>query len=181
MRIYKDINENLDEIAFEIECGAVFIYPTDTIYGIGCNALDSAAVKKIREIKKRDQKPFSVIAPSKEWIERNCEIDKKYLKKLPGKYTLILKIKNKECIAPEVSKGKLGVRIPKHEISKLVEKLGFPIVTTSVNLSGENPTTSLKTLKKEIEKMVDFAIDEGKLEGKPSKVIDMTTKKILRT
>lgn len=74
----------------------IFIYPTDTIYGIGCDAENKTLVKKIREIKNRDNGSFSVIAPSINWILENCETDKKQIKKyLPGPYTLILKKKRR--------------------------------------------------------------------------------------
>lgn len=184
MRTYKSIEENNDEILFEIECGSIFIYPTDTIYGIGCNALDSFAVRGIRRIKKSN-KPFSVIAPSMRWIYENCIVEKKderYLKKLPGKHTLIFKLKSKNAVCREtnLNSGTVGVRIPKHWISKIVEKLGFPIITTSLNISGERYLTDLKELNKKLEKQIDFAIDEGPLEGKPSKVIDLVTGKVLK-
>ena len=82
--------------------GKVFIYPTDTIYGLGCDALNKEAVRKIIEIKERNNKPMSVIAPNKEWIKENCTIEKKankWMKKLPGKYTLIVNLKNKKAIS----------------------------------------------------------------------------------
>ena len=79
--------------------GSVFIYPTDTIYGIGCNATNSDSVKKIRKLKGRLSNPFSVIAPSVEWIKENCVVAKdgeEWLKKLRGPYTLIFKLKNRK-------------------------------------------------------------------------------------
>jgi len=65
------------EFLAKIRQGAVFIYPTDTIYGLGANALNHDAVHKIREAKDRYTRPFSVIAPSKDWIKENCEINEK--------------------------------------------------------------------------------------------------------
>ena len=79
-----------------IEDSPVFIYPTDTIYGLGCNASNKEAVEKIRAIKERKSNPFSVVVPSKEWIDENCIINenaKDWIKRLPGPYTLILKTK----------------------------------------------------------------------------------------
>ena len=187
MRTYRligEVLENKDEIPFEIECGAVFIYPTDTVYGLGCNGLDSFAVGRIRRIK-GSKKPFSIIAPSLKWIRENCFVEKrdeKYLKKFPGKYTLIFRLKNKAAICREVNLNlqTIGIRIPKHSISKLVSELGFPILTTSVNISGEKFLTELSELGKRMEKQIDFAIDAGALKGKPSRIIDTLTKKILR-
>jgi len=184
MRIYSNFEKSRAEIAEEIESGAVFVYPTDTIYGIGCNALDSFAVNQVRKIKQRTGKPFSVIAPSKEWIRNNLVVNKKYekyLDKLPGKYTLIFEIRNSGCISKEVSKKTLGVRIPNHWISKFAEELGFPIVTTSANVSGKKNITKISEIGKKLAKMIDFAIDEGTIDGKPSEVIDLTGKKAVKS
>ena len=66
MKVYtkEEAEINFKDIAQAIEEGALFIYPTDTIYGIGCNALDEEAVNKLREVKQRMDDPFSIIAPS---------------------------------------------------------------------------------------------------------------------
>ena len=115
----------------------IFIYPTDTIYGIGCDATNHNLIKKIRKIKQRDKKPFSIIAPSKKWILNNFEVQENFLNKyLPGPYTLLLKKKKKDFLK-EVSENKfVGVRIPKNSFTKILQKTGKPIITTSVNLSG---------------------------------------------
>tara|TARA_Y100000310_G_scaffold62055_2_gene57319 strand:- start:337 stop:885 length:549 start_codon:yes stop_codon:yes gene_type:complete len=158
--------------------GDVFIYPTDTIYGIGCNALIEGSVEKIRKIKKRDTNPFSVIAPSKDWIIENCSVEN--LDKLPGKYTLILKIK-RDCVVKGVNPelDTLGVRIPDHWISKFANRLGLPIITTSVNQAGEKYMTSLNDLDKEIKNEVDFMVDTGVLNEGPSQIIDTTKKTVI--
>ncbi|MBI2134594.1 threonylcarbamoyl-AMP synthase [Candidatus Woesearchaeota archaeon] len=158
----------------------VFIYPTDTIYGIGCNAMNKEAVARIRKIKKRGNNPFSVIAPSKEWISGNCRINanaNEWIKKLPGPYTLILKTK-KECVAKNVAPGldTLGVRIPEHWFSGFVKEINIPIVSTSVNISGEGFMTSLEDLDNGIKSKADFLIYEGVKEGKPSRIADLTDK-----
>ncbi|MBI4454232.1 Sua5/YciO/YrdC/YwlC family protein [Candidatus Woesearchaeota archaeon] len=166
--------------------GAVFIYPTDTIYGIGCDATNETSVAKIRKIKERYDAPFSVIAPNKEWIEENCEVFGKghdYLKKLPGRLTLIFALKHGECVASNVSpeKGKefkehsLGVRISNHWISDIVKELDIPVITTSVNRHGESFLTNISRLPAEIRNKVDFAIDVGEIKGTPSQVIDLVS------
>jgi len=179
---------NIDEfkleqksIIDEIISGAVFIYPTDTIYGLGCNAQDSFAVIKIRKIKGRALNPFSVIAPSLEWINKNCIVTKEgkeWLRKLPGPYTLIFKLKNFNCVAKEVNPNlkTLGIRIPNYWIRKIVAGAEVPIVTTSVNKSNEDYMSSLEDLDPTIKASVDFIIYEGKKEGKPSKIVDLTEK-----
>jgi tRNA threonylcarbamoyl adenosine modification protein (Sua5/YciO/YrdC/YwlC family) len=162
---------------------SVFIYPTDTIYGIGCNALDKELVQRIRDIKCRHHLPFSVIAPSKAWIRQRCIITKEgesWLAKLPGPYTLILRLKdNAELPEPlNVGLGTLGVRIPKHWFSDVVAQLGIPIVTTSANLTGENYMTSLEDLDLAIRKHMDHIIYDGELQGTPSTIVRLDTDRI---
>jgi len=171
----------------EFLSGKIYIYPTDTVYGVGCIATDEDAVNHVREMKKRPDKAFSVIAPSKEWILENCEVDAKakvWLDKLPGPYTLILKQKNKKAVAKSVNVGlgTLGVRMPAHWITDLVKDLGLPIVTPSANVSGKEVMTSQDDLDPELQSHVDYMFDEGELHGKPSRIIDLTGKveKILR-
>ncbi len=158
--------------------GEVFVYPTDTIYGIGCSALNKECVDKIRKLKKREEDPFSIIAPSKEWIHKHCEVSeeaKKWIDKLPGPYTLVLKLKNKDVVAPNVNPGKdtLGVRIPNHWISKVVAELDVPIITTSANQHGKMFMTSMDNLDPEIKKGIHFIVYEGEIKGKPSKIIHL--------
>ncbi len=158
--------------------GAVFIYPTDTIYGMGCDALISSAVRRVRELKAREQKPFSVIAPSKEWILENCVVEHvSLLDLLPGPYTLVLKLKVSSRISREVSStGTIGVRIPKHPIASFVEAYGRPIVTTSVNKTGEPNAVSKEEFK---QFAVDVLIYEGKKEGVASTIVDTVAKKTI--
>jgi len=167
---------NSADIIKRIKRGDIFIYPTDTIYGIGCNALLPEKVVKIRDIKKRTDKPFSIIAPSKEWIAKNFKINKAYLDKLPGPFTYILKPKKKGFLGKEVSKfDSIGVRIPNHKFSKFIAKAKVPFITTSVNLSGEEAAIDLDRISPEIIEQVDFIIDNGVLDNNPSTVLDLTS------
>lgn len=155
----------------EMKRGKIFIYPTDTIYGIGCDAENLESVGRIREIKNREEKPFSVIAPNKKWIRENCVMNDKmeeWMSKLPGKYTFILNLKNGET---------LGVRIPNNWFYEIVNEFGIPFITTSVNLTGEKPINELGDLDETIKKRVDYFVDDGILNGKPSKVVDLTDNK----
>ena len=175
---FEEYRMEKNEIIDQIINGSVFIYPTDTIYGIGCNACISDSVRRIRQIKSRASNPFSVIAPSLEWVHDNCSLSKEaeeWLGKMPGPYTLILKIK-KDCVAKEVNLGlkTLGIRIPNHWIRNVVAEANEPVVTTSVNKANEDYMTSLEDLDPAIKSGIDFALYEGKKEGKPSKIIDLT-------
>jgi len=175
-----DLKVRKQEIIDKIRNGSIFVYPTDTIYGIGCNALNAEAVKKIREIKKRPSTPFSVIAPNKDWIRKNCENGENkecnlWIDKLPGPYTLILNIENYGIVAKETNNGMdtLGVRIPDHWFTKIVKEAGVPVVTTSANKVGQNCMTSLEDLDVDIKKHLEFIIYEGEKLGRPSKLINL--------
>lgn len=156
----------------------LFIYPTDTIYGIGCNALDASLVDRVRELKKRFDMPFSVIAPSKEWIRDFCEVPPKgeeWLDKLPGPYTLIFRMKRPEELPMNVTRGKdtLGVRIPNHWISKAVNELKLPIITTSANRTGENHMQKIDDISESWRDELDYVIYEGEISGSPSTLVHL--------
>jgi len=157
-----------------IKKGKIFIYPTDTIYGIGCDATNTKAVEKIKQIKQRDkEKPLSIIAPSIKWIKENLIIDENLdLKKyLPGPYTLILKKRNTNFLNHVSNTDSLGIRIPKNKFTKLIQSSGVPFITTSVNLQGETPIKSPREIPEQIKNQVDEIIDAGELIGTPSTLI----------
>ncbi len=163
--------------------GAVFIYPTDTIYGIGCNATNELAVQRVRAIKQRAGMPFSVIAPSKRWIFENCDVTiegEKWLDRLPGPFTLVFRLKNTSAVAAAVNMNgaTLGVRIPRHWASEIVAELGFPVVSTSANLSSEPYMTSIEDLDNRVKQKVDFIVYEGEKRGRPSTVVKLFEKEV---
>jgi len=167
-----------EEIIERMQKGDVFIHPTDTIYGLGCDATKSKSIKKIREIKQRPDTPFSVMAPSIEWIEENCIITKeaeKWLKELPGPLTLILKLKNEDCVSKEVAPGldSIGVRFIDHWMQHVVTELGVPIISTSVNKTDTPFMTDIENLDSKIKMSIPFALYEGPKPGRPSKIIHL--------
>ena len=166
-----------------VEEGAVFIHPTDTIYGIGCDATNENAVQRVRSIKQRASMPFSVIAPSKRWIFENCDVSgegEKWLERLPGPYTLIFRLKSAAAVATGVNLGSktLGVRMPMHWMAGVVAELGFPVVSTSANVTGEPYMTSAEDLDEGIRQEVDFIIYEGEKQGKPSTIVKLIEKEV---
>ncbi|MDP2908204.1 MAG: L-threonylcarbamoyladenylate synthase [Nanoarchaeota archaeon] len=166
------------EIIKAIKQGKIIIYPTDTVYGIGCDALNSDSVLKIRMMKGRDaEKPFSVIAPSKKWVCKNFEVNNSYIQKLPGPFTFILKAKKEKLVSNQVSDSNLiAVRIPDHPITGIIQKANTPFVTTSLNMSGEQTISDIKKIPNKMQKQADIIIDAGILISKPSTIIDLTGK-----
>lgn len=180
----KDFLKNLDFFIDEIKKGKLFIFPTDTIYGIGCIADNEESINRIRELKKRDSKPFSIIAPSKVWIIENCELNensKVWVNKLPGKYTIILNLKEKNIIANNVNPGKesVGIRIPNNWFSEVIFESGLPFVATSVNISGERHLIDISEIRSKFGDEVDYIIDEGIINGEPSTIVDLSAEKEL--
>ena len=157
----------------DVKNGAVFIYPTDTIYGLGCDATNEESVGMIRDLKYRDSdKPMSVIAPSVDWIKEHFEVTDEMIEKyLPGPFTIILKKKDPEFLKQVASEDTLGIRIPDCEFTKLVEKSGVPFITTSVNFAGEPFAVKISDIDHEIIDRADIVIGVGKLDGRPSTLI----------
>jgi len=165
----------MENLIKNIKEGKIFIYPTDTIYGLGSDATNLTAVNKIKKIKSRDKdKPLSIIAPSMAWIEKHLIIPKNLdlNKYLPGPYTIILKKQNPTFLNHISPTDSLGIRIPDIELTKEIQSSNLPFVTTSVNLSGEPFLTDLKDLDSKIKDQVDLIIPATSiLSGKPSTLI----------
>lgn len=171
------VEENKDEILEGIRSGKIFIYPTDTIYGLGCNALMEEQVLKLRELKHRNTRPFSVIAPSMDWIIEHCAIKEEQLKNyLPGPYTLFVRRRD-TAVAPNVNPvdDTLGVRIPDHWFTKFVAESGVPFVTTSVNVTKEHHMEKLEDVKEEMLNQIDYVVYEGEKRGEPSTKINLVS------
>lgn len=167
----KNIKKNFIEISDKIKNGAVFIYPTETIYGIGGRADIIDVEKRIRLIKGRKEKnPFIIISSNQESFNKfNIKFTKK-AKRLaekywPGYLTLVLPINNKE--------NYIGIRVSNHPfIIELNKYLNIPIFSTSANLSGKPYINDPDLIYNVFSDKVDFMIDAGPLPtSKPSTVV----------
>ena len=173
MEKYLDFRENIDyeklkEPAKILKNGGIVIFPTETVYGIGANALDENAVKRIYDVKERDlNKPISVLVNDFDMIEKIAkditDVEYKLMRAFfPGPFTIILK--KKEVISDLVTAGLdcVGIRMPAGEIAKkLVELSGVPLATPSANISGNPSGTNLDAIFKDFEEKVDFFINGG--------------------
>jgi len=162
----------------------ILIYPTDTLYGLGCNAISQKAVDKIYKIKVRDQgKPLSIIVADFPMLLEYCTVSESQEKilhsLLPGPYTFILPLRRKLPVSPSLS---VGIRVPEHQFMRQVAKeLGFPIVSTSANISGKKDSAEAGGVDAEVASAVDLIIDGGKCKyAQGSTIIDLISMKILR-
>ena len=138
--------ENLKLIKEVLDNDGIIIFPTDTVYGIGCNCYSEKALKKLFSFKNRPlSKPINVLTDSINKIElvaenineKERELINKYL---PGDLTIILDKKENVPDLLTANLKTIGVRIPNHFLAlKILENYSYPLATTSVNLSGESP------------------------------------------
>lgn len=177
----RDYNRSKNKIIDALSEGKVIAYPTDTIFGIGVNAMDERAVNKLYELKNRPEKmPFSILAGNLDLIyELNVFGGKiaDFLKCiLPGPVTVVLPVKESSAFKSPVLKNDLiGFRIPDHPFCHwLGRHYHNPVITTSANRSGIPPLLNLTDIEKEFQNAISVYIDdpeEGFLHlNKPSTV-----------
>ncbi|OEU77958.1 MAG: threonylcarbamoyl-AMP synthase [Desulfuromonadales bacterium C00003107] len=170
-----------------VEClrqGGVIAYPTDTIYGLGCDIFNKKGVKKIYQIKQRDpRKPFSFICADLSDVSNYAQVSNfafKIMKRyLPGPYTFVLEASR---VVPDVLTTKqktVGIRIPDNPIAlSIVRELGHPIVTTSANVTGSESLCDPAVIEQQVGKQLDLVIDGGTLLGEESTVISLIDDKV---
>ncbi len=179
--IVKCTEEGLIKASELVKKGKLVVYPTDTVYGLGCDPYDSNAIRRVFELKSRECKPLPILCSNMETVEKLVFLDKGKLELIsnfwPGPLTIIVKKKDKTL--PQIltcSSDKLGVRIPDHSGAKrLIELCGGSLVGTSANKSGsKSPRTPAEVLK-ELKGGFDLMVDGGPtLLGKESTVVDFT-------
>ncbi|MEM0021023.1 MAG: L-threonylcarbamoyladenylate synthase [Fervidicoccaceae archaeon] len=163
--------------------GGIAIYPTDTVYGLGCDVTNRNAVNRIYELKKREAKPLPILISSINVALRIAQTNDAMLKLSRKFWPGGLTIK----IYPAINflsqfldeEGKIAIRVPDHPIPRiLADFIGGMIVGTSANISGREPPTTAESALKQIGD-VDVVIDSGPSKiGKPSTIIDVTGNEI---
>lgn len=176
---------DIEKISRLINEGGVVILPTDTVYGLSAVASNKKSIERIYSIKKRKkQKPLIVLMKSFCMIRKYCRLNKKqydYLREALKKreaISVVLRIKNNILKHLANESGGLAVRIPIRSdfLIRLIKKIDEPIVSTSLNLSGEDEILDLKNISEKLdEKNIDLVLDIGKIKKrKTSKIIDIT-------
>lgn len=180
----RESEEAIIEAAKVMLAGGTAVFPTDTVYGLGCDATNEKAVEKIFKIKSRDdRKPLSVMVRDLEMAKKVAQIDSRLEKALnliwPGAITVILP--NREKLPEILTAGRftIGLRVPDYKLSHLLaENMGRPYVATSANISGEIATTKIRSVLKYFEGRIhrpDLILDAGDLKfSQPSTVLDLT-------
>lgn len=181
---------DIDDINKAVEIilqGGVIVYPTDTCYGIGCDATNPVAIEKIFRIKGREKdKPLPLIASSIEMIEKYVFLEERAIKLFKAFPGISIALKKKGNAIPDiVNKEKLAFRIPSNEISKRLSELSDkPIISTSANRSGDPSPYSIKEVKSSLKdslKEIDLFIDSGILDkNPPSTIVDLVDRMVGR-
>ena len=186
LKIYEEnpSSKHIQKIVDVLRKGGLIIYPTDTVYGLGCDITNVSALEKIAQIKgvKLEKANFSFVCEDlsnlSDYVKQIDTPTFKILKRcLPGPYTFILPGGNN---LPNVFKKKntVGIRVPDNNICRaIVSSLGNPIVSTSIYDEDEviEYTTDPELIKEKWDKLVDIVIDGGYGDNIPSTVIDLTT------
>lgn len=183
MRVLKATAKNILETSQMVKKGGLVIFPTDTVYGLGCDPFNVEAVKRIFAVKGERKKPLPVLASDIDSVIKIVHLHenafKVAMKFWPGPLTLIL---SKKSTLPDVVTCKLdtvGVRIPQLDIAiQLIRLSGGLLVGTSANKTGEKPARNVSEITEKLGKEVDIILDGGPtLFGKPSTIVDLTVKK----
>lgn len=176
---------NLARITQELKQGHLVITPTDTIYDILADALNPAAVEKVKIAKHRDKnKPLLLLMSDLDmlriYIENLTPLEQGIIETyFPGPLTILLP-KN-SLIDDKITGGSplVGIRIPDHpELLEIIRAIGHPLISTSANLAGEPPITSPSQLSPEILQHISYVEDAGTIDNPPSTLIKIENEQV---
>ncbi|MBI1909107.1 MAG: threonylcarbamoyl-AMP synthase [Deltaproteobacteria bacterium] len=178
--------DRVDRVVSALREGAIVAYPTETFYGLGVNIADEQAIKRLFDLKRRDySNPIAVVVSDRNMLVRYVtDIPDKALLLMdnfwPGPLTILFKTTSAVSKSLTTNTGKIGIRISSHPVAQaLVKRLGYPLTTTSANLSGLPPSFNVRHLKNYFGDKIGFIIDGGELApSMGSTVVDVTEDKL---
>lgn len=186
LKIYpENPQENLiNEVVKTLENGGLIIYPSDTVYALGCDINNIKAMEKLAQIKKirLDKAQFSIICNDLSHLSAftkpiNTAVFRLLKNHVPGPFTFILEANKNLPLAYKGNKT-IGIRVPDHPIPQLiVEKLGHPIASTSIKDDDEviEYTTDPELIVEKYDHLVDIVIDSGYGDNLASTIVDITS------
>ena len=176
------VNErHIESVVRVLEDGGIIVYPTDTLYAIGCDALNNSAIERICSLKamKSAKTNLSIICDDISQVAQYAKVDNAQFRlmraNLPGPFTFILPALSK---LPKAFKGRraVGVRIPDNEVARaIVEALGRPIFTTSIEGRDEDYMCEPELIAETYGESVDVVVASGRGAMYPSTVVDLTS------
>lgn len=175
-----ELNVEIEKSLKILESGGTLLYPTDTIWGIGCDATNSLAVQKIYQIKNRSEAKSLIILIDhidklSTYIEKVPDITEDLLESISSPVTIIYSNARKLASNIIASDGTIAIRIVKDDFcTELIRRFGKPIVSTSANISGFDPPAIFSQIAEEIKTSVDYIVSYKQdyfNRSKPSKII----------
>jgi len=162
-----------------LDAKGVVMYPTESSYALGVNALERTAVKKLFEIKGRStNKPIPVIVPDLKTWEKYAYFNRRAERLvrvfMPGPLTLALR--KRSSVPNELNRFAIAARIPSHPVAlALVCKAKYPVTSTSANIAGQPPAYSPKSVSRSLRSRIDLILDAGRLKRRRySTIVDLT-------
>lgn len=175
----------IDQVVETLRNGGVIIYPTDTVYGLGCDIFNPKAIDRIRQIKQIKGKELNLsficydLSHLSEYAKHvDTPIFKLMKRTLPGPFTFILMASNKTPKILNMKKKTVGIRVPNNNIPReIVKQLGNPIITTSIHHDEKfvEYTTDPELIYEEFKHQVDIVIDAGFGNMTPSTIVDCSS------
>jgi len=184
MPVLKATAKNIGEASRVVKKGGLVVYPTDTVYGLGCDPFNVRAVERVFKVKgERKEKPLPILASDIKFIEKIAYINEKARKiaerHWPGPLTLI--VPKKPALPSIVTCGlaSVGVRIPNHPVAlQLISLCNGLLVGTSANKTGEKSPKTAQEATKQLGRLVDIVLDGGPTPlSQESSIVDLTSRK----
>ena len=183
MQVLKATEKNIAVASEIVRNGGLVVYPTETVYGLGCDPFNIRAVKRVFQVKGDRKKPLPILASSIEYVEKVAYLSENAkcvaTKFWPGPLTIVLCKKPSLPAIVTCNQDSVGVRVPRHDVAlRLIQLSNGLLVGTSANKTGKKPPQTAEEAIEQIGKEVELILDGGPASfGVSSTVVDFTSAK----